>query len=566
MFASLAEQRRFADRVLIGGLWAASAAITVGVMAVKGPWMLVGAGSVGLAAAATVLHRIRPASTAARLAVAVAQVAQVSLLVAGHTGHAWQIDLHMAYFAALATLILYCDWVAIGVAAGVIAAHHLTLSFLFPALVFPNQGDLARVLLHAGILVIEAGALMWGSRSVASMFKAAEDEARRNREIAEEAQVARAAAEEARFAEAHAAEERQSLQFFVEEERLSVVNGLAEALGLLAQGDMSCQIKAKFPPEYEQLRTDFNGAIGRLSEALNDIVAAAEAIRSGAGQMSVAADDLARRTERQAASLEETAAALDQITSTVRRTADGAEACSDVVLAARGDAHTSGEVVSQAVEAMSAIEASSSQIGQIIGVIDEIAFQTNLLALNAGVEAARAGEAGKGFAVVAAEVRALAQRSADAAKEIKTLVSVSGAQVETGVRLVGETGHALQRIVDRVAEIEGLVSEIAASAKEQSVGLAQVNQAVGHMDQVTQQNAAMVEESTAASHALAKEAESLADAVARFRIERSVLPPAGRPLGHSPHLAAFAERKTAQRNAIAALRKPTPAEDEWEEF
>jgi methyl-accepting chemotaxis protein len=214
---------------------------------------------------------------------------------------------------------------------------------------------------------------------------------------------------------------------------------------------------------------------------------------------------------------------------------------------------------------MSEIETSSSQIGQIIGVIDEIAFQTNLLALNAGVEAARAGEAGKGFAVVAAEVRALAQRSAEAAKEIKALVGASSAQVESGVRLVGETGRALQRIVDRVAEIEALVAEIAASTQEQSVSLGQVNQAINHMDQVTQQNAAMVEQSTAASHALAKEAEGLADAVARFRVEQPAAT-VTTTVGHSPVMAAYAEKRAVARGAVAALLKPTAPPDEWEEF
>ncbi|WP_304165913.1 methyl-accepting chemotaxis protein [Phenylobacterium aquaticum] len=565
MFANLADQRRFGDRVLLSALWAAAPVIGLATAAAKGPWLMTALGAAGLAGAATALNRIKPDAPATRMSVAVALMGSVSLLVGGMAGRPWQVDLHMAYFAALASLILYCDWSAVAAGALAVGAHHLVLSFILPAAVFPGGGDLRRVLIHAVVLVIEAAALMWGSRSVAQMFDATAANLNQSREAQREAEAAREAAEVARFAESHAADERQSLQFFVEEERLSVVNGLAEALGRLAQGDMGCQIGAAFPPEYEQLRADFNGAIGRLSGALTDIIAAASAIRSGAGQMTVAADDLARRTERQAASLEETAAALDQITSTVRKTASGAEACSDVVLAARGDAQTSGQVVAQAVNAMSEIETSSSQIGQIIGVIDEIAFQTNLLALNAGVEAARAGEAGKGFAVVAAEVRALAQRSAEAAKEIKALVGASSAQVESGVRLVGETGRALQRIVDRVAEIEALVAEIAASTQEQSVSLGQVNQAINHMDQVTQQNAAMVEQSTAASHALAKEAEGLADAVARFRVEQPAATVAT-TVGHSPVMAAYAEKRAVARGAVAALLKPTAPPDEWEEF
>jgi methyl-accepting chemotaxis protein len=209
---------------------------------------------------------------------------------------------------------------------------------------------------------------------------------------------------------------------------------------------------------------------------------------------------------------------------------------------------------------MSEIEQSAQQISQIIGVIDEIAFQTNLLALNAGVEAARAGEAGRGFAVVASEVRALAQRSAEAAKEIKTLISASTQQVGQGVHLVGETGEALQRIVSRVAEIDSLVSEIAASAQEQAVGLQQVNTAVNQMDQVTQQNAAMVEESTAASHALAGEAETLSGSVARFKIGQVQAAPTGRrPAAAAPQM------KRSSRDG-SALRRPEPETDGWEEF
>nr|WP_255354005.1 methyl-accepting chemotaxis protein [Phenylobacterium sp. Root700] len=230
------------------------------------------------------------------------------------------------------------------------------------------------------------------------------------------------------------------------------------------------------------------------------------------------------------------------------------------MLAARGDAQKSGDVVRQAVAAMSQIEQSAQQISQIIGVIDEIAFQTNLLALNAGVEAARAGEAGRGFAVVASEVRALAQRSAEAAKEIKTLISASTQQVGQGVHLVGETGEALQRIVGRVAEIDSLVGEIAASAQEQATGLAEVNGAVNQMDQVTQQNAAMVEESTAASHALANEAEALAGSVARFKIGQAYVAASGR----RPAATTTQIRRSSRDGS--ALRRPEPEVDGWEEF
>jgi methyl-accepting chemotaxis protein len=354
-----------------------------------------------------------------------------------------------------------------------------------------------------------------------------------------------------------------------EEDRVALT-ALAEGLAAMSNGDLTHRFTVEVAPRSQQLKTDFNAAIAQLQQALSVVLGNVAGIRSGAGEISQAADDLSRRTEQQAASLEETAAALDEITATVNKTASGARQASDVVQAAKGDAETSGVIVRDAVSAMQAIEGSSSQINQIIGVIDEIAFQTNLLALNAGVEAARAGEAGRGFAVVASEVRALAQRSAEAAKEIKTLISASTTQVGSGVKLVGQTGEALQRIVDRVAEIDGLVSEIAASAQEQAVGLAQVNTAVNQMDQVTQQNAAMVEQSTAASHSLAHEAEALQASVARFKVgegsHEAVAAP--RPVA-SPPPAKTSNRvvqvlKTVGRGGAAP--KAEADADGWEEF
>jgi methyl-accepting chemotaxis protein len=303
-----------------------------------------------------------------------------------------------------------------------------------------------------------------------------------------------------------------------ESEQQAVVEGLALGLTRLSDGDLGFRLHEAFAPEYERLRNDFNTALERLEQTMRTVREAASGIHTGTEEISHASDDLSRRTEHQAASLEETAAALDEVTATVRKAAQGAIDAREAAEAASGEAERSGVIVTEATTAMDEIAKSSTEISQIIGVIDEIAFQTNLLALNAGVEAARAGDAGKGFAVVASEVRALAQRSAGAAKEIKTLIGASTEHVKRGVVLVGQTGDTLTRIVERVAGVNALVSEIAASAREQSTALAEVNEAINQMDQVTQQNAAMVEETTAASHALAQQADGLTGLIARFRL------------------------------------------------
>jgi methyl-accepting chemotaxis protein len=338
-------------------------------------------------------------------------------------------------------------------------------------------------------------------------------------------------------------------------------------LAAVAEGDLTVRLDGDFPAAYGRLQTDFNSAIQSLAQAMDAIVTAAASIDGATGEIARAAHDLSGRTEQQAASLEVTAAALDQLTATVKRTSEGAIEARNVVSGARADAQASGEVVADAVAAMGQIEASANQISQIIGVIDEIAFQTNLLALNAGVEAARAGDAGRGFAVVASEVRALAQRSAEAAKEIKALISASTEQVAQGVGLVGKTGDALERIVSQVSRITGLVTEIAASAQEQATGLQEVNTAVNQMDQMTQQNAAMVEQSTAASQALAQDAGELTRLISRFSVAgaetRSA--PAHRPTAPPPRLSRPQARPQTRGSAALKLA-PQARDDTWEEF
>jgi methyl-accepting chemotaxis protein len=302
--------------------------------------------------------------------------------------------------------------------------------------------------------------------------------------------------------------------------RMACIDELGHAIGNLAQGKLTIRLDRAFTPSMEATRSDFNRAVERLAQVVREIHANAEGISSNAGQLQGSSAEFARRLERQAASVEETSAALEVVTTTVQESSSQASEAGTLVTKTRAGAERSGEVVQRAVEAMGLIQQSSNQISSIIGVIDEIAFQTNLLALNAGVEAARAGEAGKGFAVVAQEVRELAQRSAKAAKEIKALINTSGDQVRAGVSLVHETGEALSSIVSQVGAIDANVRAIVESAREQAGGLAEINAAVTEMDKGTQQNAATVEEASAASHALASQIASLLEQLQQFDIGR----------------------------------------------
>ncbi|MBO9475409.1 HAMP domain-containing protein [Shimia sp. R10_1] len=301
-------------------------------------------------------------------------------------------------------------------------------------------------------------------------------------------------------------------------EQAAVVETLSSGLMRMSAGDFSETIDTAFGDEHDALRTDFNRTVQSLNETVSKVVSAADRIQNGASEISQSSLDLAQRTENQAATLEETAAALEELTKNVQAAADSAQTVEGVVSNARDEAEASGEVVRDTVDAMTEIERGSEQIEKIIAVIEDIAFQTNLLALNAGVEAARAGNAGRGFAVVASEVRALAMRSSEAAMEIRDLISGSTRQVERGVVLVGKAGEALNSISDRVSHISRLVSDIALGASEQSVGLAEINASVLQLDQVTQANAAMVEESSAAGQMLRRDADDLTEMVARFHI------------------------------------------------
>ena len=532
----LAAQRHGGGLILLGLSWVLTA--------ISAAASLLGSGSAlsgavlsmaGIAVAHTAIFRLLGVNQAGRILSVILLVGQVSLMVSALKGHEYQIDMHMAYFAALAVTIIYCDWRAIAAGTAAVALHHLTLSFLLPSLVFPGSASLERVVFHAVILLVEAGVLAWVAASVVTMFKVTSERTAEATAAADRASEALAAAAVSRSAADDLRAETAAREAEVQAEQLAVVQATAAGLSALKAGDLSYRITTAFPEAYRVLQSDYNAAIQDLDEAVTHIDANADTIREGANQIAAAADDLSRRTERQAAALEETAAALDQITATVSHTSQRAQDVGRQAGSAQRDAEASGKLVERAVAAMGEIQKSSDEISQIIGVIDEIAFQTNLLALNAGVEAARAGESGRGFAVVATEVRALAQRSATAAKEINALISTSSSQVRQGVGLVDQTGQSLATIVEQVGALHEMIAEIVASAQEQSSALAEVNVAVNQMDQTTQQNAAMVEQSTAASHNLLRDAAELHRLMRRFQVSANG---AGASASRAPVLAA----------------------------
>ena len=344
-------------------------------------------------------------------------------------------------------------------------------------------GDMARA-----VLVFRDAAL---SKAIADRAKA---EAERAKEAADRAKIG-----------AEAAQRR-------------VVETLDTALAALASGDLTHVITSPFEPEYERLRHSFNSAVQGLEQSISGVARSAKTVHSGAAEIYSASEDLSHRTEQQASRLQETSTATRQVTAMVGETAQRAADARTAIEIANGNAGEGGAIVSEAISAMAAIRSSSEEISQIINLIDSITFQTNLLALNAGVEAARAGSAGKGFAVVASEVRALAQRSADAARDIKSLITTSSEQVQSGVDRVGNTGHVLTLIGAKIEDTNALIAEIAQNTETQADNLKQVSSAVASMDSMTQQNAAMVKEATAAARSLAAEADELATLVARFRL------------------------------------------------
>lgn len=499
---------------------------------------------------------LRVPDRSGRILVSTALIMQVILLTAALRGNPMQSDMHMVFFAALASIATFTSRHALIAAVGLIVVHHLSVTLIAPEFAFATNDlgfNLGRTLFHAVVVVMATACLLQivyirlaqtasaqrhATRLEAAMHDAQEalrqaETQRQEAELArqeadravEAAAVARekaenalkeaeAKSEDARLAEAETARMREDYARGVEQ----VLNLISGKLSALASGDLRVRITEGLPPEYQRLGNVFNAAVDSLEVAMRDVLAETESIQTHSREIANTSDNLARRIEEQSGTLTEISSSLQQLTSLIKNVDGDTKGARGQAELTRSQAEGGTQIMGRTVTAMDAIETSSSEIRKIIEVIENIAFQTNLLALNAGVEAARAGEAGRGFAVVATEVRALAQRSSDAASEIDSLINTSVNQISDGVRLVKETGEALDRIRTSVNEIAERMETVAEATGEQSTGLVTVHRSVSDLDGVTQEFASRFEETTAANAVLSENARRLGELVGQFRV------------------------------------------------
>jgi len=447
----------------------------------------------------------RRADPVARIVMAVTYPMLAALMLAMASTTGWIIDMHMVFFAFLAVLAALADWRVIVVGTLVTALHHLLLNFVAPAYVFPDGADLARVVFHAVIVLIEAAVLIVLCRQFEALIR-----------NLMEARRAEAALDARRNADREA---------LAEEQRL-VLSGLSERLRALAAGDLSDRLHTPFPGEFDKARVLLNDSCAELDQLVSAVALTADRVATGAHELREASSDLAGKTEQQTAAIETAARTAGALLHDIEAQAGLWSATRTVALEAKADADRGTDDIAAAAEAITRIEASSAEIGEMIGFIDTIAFQTNLLALNAGVEAARAGEAGKGFAVVAGEVRELAQRSAESATAIKQLVASSKEEVAIGVARVQQLVNLLASLVARFSDIAGQVDTIASGSDGTLEAIRQINAAMTMLDRGMQQNAAMAEQTSAASVELLRSAEDLRTEVSRFRHQEAGSPQA----------------------------------------
>ena len=465
-------------------------------------WGIVGAAPlIALSAALLVAAPVwfaakRRSDPVARVVIAVTYPLLAGLMLTMASTTSWLIDMHMVFFAFLAVLAALADWRVIVIGTVVTALHHLLLNFVAPAYVFPNGADLTRVIFHAGIVLTEAGVLIVLCIQFETLIRGLN---------------------EARNAEAALDAERHAEREAVGAEQRLVLTTLSDRLRALAAGDLSSQLVTPLPGEYDQARALLNESCASLDRLVGTVALTAERVASGAHELREASGDLAGKTEHQTAAIETVARTAGKLLREIEGQAGLWAATRTTALDAKADADRGADDISGAVEAMTRIEASSAEIGETIAFIDTIAFQTNLLALNAGVEAARAGEAGKGFAVVANEVRELAQRSAQSASAIKQMVASSKDEVAVGVERVQQMVSLLASLVSRFSDIAGQVDAIALGSDATLQSIREIDGAMGLLDRGMQQNAAMAEQTSAASLELLRGAEELNDQVLRFQ-------------------------------------------------